>query len=124
MIEPDEMIETVHRYIEAVSAHDVGTIKKLYADSATVEDPVGTDAHVGMEAIVAFYQQSASVEVELELTGPVRCAGNAAVFPFFATTNIGGKKMRIDIIDVFEFNDAGLIQSMRAYWGPENCTQQ
>ena len=120
----DEMIEKVNAYIKAVSAHDVGAIKALYADSATVEDPVGTDAHEGIEAIDAFYQQSAGVEVELELTGPVRCAGSAAVFPFIATMNMGGKKMRIDIIDVFEFNDAGLIQSMRAYWGPENCTQQ
>ena len=34
-----------------------------------------------------------------------------------------GKKARIDVIDVFEFNDAGRVQSMKAYWGPENFTQ-
>ncbi|NND68495.1 MAG: steroid delta-isomerase, partial [Halioglobus sp.] len=26
----------------------------------------------------------------------------------------------INIIDVFEFNDAGKVTSMKAYWGPES----
>jgi len=28
--------------------------------------------------------------------------------------------MAIEIIDVFEFNDAGEVKSMKAYWGAEN----
>jgi steroid delta-isomerase len=26
----------------------------------------------------------------------------------------------MDIIDVFKFNDAGKVELMRAFWGPEN----
>ena len=31
--------------------------------------------------------------------------------------------MTIQVIDVFEFDDAGKIASMRAYWGPENIVR-
>ena len=47
---------------------------------------------------------------KLALTGEPRCAGNAVAFPF--QVKIPG--MVIDIIDVFEFNDAGKVSSMRA----------
>jgi steroid delta-isomerase len=120
----DEMIERVQRYIKSVSTQDIEAIKGLYDENAAVEDPVGTDPHVGIEAICAFYQQGFAVQTKLELTGPVRCAGNSAAFPFTATFELGGKKTRIDVIDIFEFNDAGRIQSMRAYWGPENFTEE
>ncbi len=119
----DEMIEKVQRYIKSVSTQDIEAIKGLYDENAVVEDPVGTDPHVGIEAICAFYQQGFAAQIKLELTGPVRCAGNSAAFPFAAIPEFGGKKMRIDVIDIFQFNNAGRIQSMRAYWGPENCTQ-
>ena len=118
----DEMVEKVHQYIKGVSTQDISAIRELYAESAVVEDPVGSDPHVGIEAICAFYEQGFPAQVHLDLTGPVRCAGTSAAFPFVCTTNFGGTKMRIDVIDVFEFNEKGKVQSMKAYWGPENCT--
>jgi steroid delta-isomerase len=117
------MIEKVKLYIKGVSTRDIEAIKGLYDENATVEDPVGSDPHVGIEAICAFYQGGFAAKTKLELTGPVRCAGNSAAFPFTATPELGSKKMRIDVIDIFEFNDAGRILSMKAYWGPENLTQ-
>ena len=30
--------------------------------------------------------------------------------------------MKIQVIDVFEFNSAGKVVSMKAYWGPENIS--
>jgi len=119
----EDMLKKVQQYIEGVSAQDMGAIRELYDEGAMVQDPVGSDPHVGIEAIAAFYKQGFNVNIQLELAGPVRCAGNSAAFPFVATTDFGGKKMRIDVIDVFEFNDSGRVQSMKAYWGPKNCTQ-
>ena len=120
----EEMIEKVKRYITSVSTQDIEAIKGLYDENATVEDPVGTNPHVGIGAICAFYQGGFAAQTKLELTGPVRCAGSSAAFPFTAIADLGGKKARIDVIDVFEFNDAGRVQSMKAYWGPENFTQE
>ena len=107
-----DMRATVDKYIEAVSTDNIDLIKEIYADNATVEDPVGTAPHEGIEAIVAFYSRIHGVGVKLELTGNPRCAANAVAFPFTATT----QGRALEIIDVFEFNDEGKVISMKAYW--------
>ncbi len=112
-----EKVKAVNRYIDGVSRKDMDAIKEIFDEHATVEDPIGTEPHVGMEAVCKFYEGAFSVGVKLEPTGPVRCAGNAAAFPFVART----PNMEIQVIDIFEFNENGMITSMRAYWGPENC---
>lgn len=111
-----DKIAAVHLYIEAFDKQDMDIIRRIYAADATVEDPVGTDVHRGIEAVCRFYENSLSAGVKLHLTGAPRCAGNSVAFPFQAKVGT----MVIDIIDVFEFNDAGKITSMKAYWGPEN----
>lgn len=111
-----DKVAVVNRYVEAFDKADINIIRGIYADDATVEDPVGTDLHVGIDAICAFYEAGLASGVKLELTGPVRSAGNTAAFPF----QVQMTGMSIDIIDVFEFNDAGKVSSMKAYWGPEN----
>lgn len=115
-MEVSDKIAAVHKYIEAFDTQDMNIIRELYADDGVVEDPVGTDPHVGIDAIVAFYEPSLQSGAKLELTGTPRCTGNAVAFPFRAV--IG--EMKIEIIDVFEFNESGEIVSMKAYWGPEN----
>lgn len=109
-------IAAVHRYVEAFANSDMDIIRDLYADNATVEDPVGTEVRSGMDAIVAFYETALQSGAKLELTGTPRCSGNAVAFPFKVVMGA----MQIDIIDVFEFDAAGKVVSMKAYWGPEN----
>lgn len=118
-MDAQEKINVVNRYIDGINSKDLDTIKELFDEQATVEDPIGTDPHVGMEAVCKFYEGAFSAELKLESTGPVRCGGNAAAFPFIVRT----PKMEIEVIDIFEFNENGKITSMRAYWGPENCRQ-
>lgn len=115
-METSDMIAAVHKYVEAFDKADIDIIRELYSDDATVEDPVGTDAHVGIDAIVGFYEKAMSAGAKLVLTGSPRCAGNAVVFPF----QVQMPGMAIEPIDVFEFDDAGKVKSMKAYWGPEN----
>jgi steroid delta-isomerase len=113
-----EKVEIVNKYINGVSSQDMDVIREIFDEQTTVEDPFGTDAHVGIEAVCKFYEEGFVIGVKLESTGPVRCAGNAAVFPFVART----PSMEIEVIDIFEFNENGKIKSMRAYWGPENIS--
>ena len=115
-METSDMIEAVHKYVEAFEKQDMNIILELYAEDAIVEDPVGTDVHVGIDAVVAFYERSLTSGAKLALTGNPRCAGNAVAFPF----QVQMPGMAIEIIDVFEFNDAGKVNSMKAYWGPDN----
>lgn len=115
-MESSEKIAAVHKYVEAFDKADMALIKEIYADDAIVEDPVGTDLHVGIDAVCAFYEGALSSGAKLALTGPPRCAGNAVAFPF----QVQMPGMAIDIIDVFEFDDAGKVNSMKAYWGPDS----
>ncbi len=110
-----DKVAVVNRYVEAFDKADISMIRDMYAEDAVVEDPVGSDPHVGIEAVCAFYEAGLG-NAKLALTGPVRSAGNAAAFPF----QVRMGDMSIDIIDVFEFNDEGKVVSMKAYWGPDN----
>ncbi len=115
-MEAQEKIATVHAYVDAFEKADIEIIKNLFAEDAIVEDPVGTDVRVGMDAICEFYTTGFAGGAKLELTGSPRCAGNAVAFPFM----VHAAGMKIEIIDVFEFNEEGKVCSMKAYWGGEN----
>lgn len=116
-MENAHMIATVHKYVEAFEKQDIDIIRDIYADDAVVEDPVGTDPHRGMDAICEFYEKGLSAGAKLELTGNCRCAGYSVAFPFRVVLG----EMKIEIIDVFTFNDDGKVVDMKAYWGPENA---
>lgn len=111
-------IATAEKYVEAFARKDIALIREIYADNATVEDPVGSEVRTGIAAICEFYEQGFASEARLSLTGPVRCAGNAAAFSF--EVHVAG--MKIEVIDVFEFDASGKVVSMKAYWGPENVS--
>lgn len=106
----------VDRYVEAFDKGDETIIRDIYADDAVLEDPVGSDVKQGIEAIVEFYRQGFASGAKLKLTQPVRVAGNTVAFAFDVVLD----DMTISPIDVFEINGDGKIQSMKAYWGPEN----
>lgn len=120
MVDPDRMIAAVHGYIAAFEAGSADAVAALYAEDATVEDPFGTPAHHGREAIRAFYAESMKTGAKLTLDGEIRIAGDYAVFPFSVHLHYDGADMRIDVIDTFRFNDSNEVVEMRAYWGPSN----
>jgi steroid delta-isomerase len=108
----------VAKYIEAFEKADLGIIEAIYATDATIEDPVGTPVKKGIEEIKAFYKSAFDMGVKLELNGKPRCAGTSVAFCF----DVVMSGMKISPIDVFELNVEGKVQSMRAYWGPENVS--
>jgi steroid delta-isomerase len=114
------MVHAVERYVAAFEASDPEQVVALFAADATVEDPVGTPPHVGHEAIRAFYSASMQTGAKLHLDGPVRVAGDTAAFAFHVTFAKPG--MRVDVIDLFRFDDSGQVISMKAFFGPTNMT--
>ena len=48
----EHKIATVNKYMEAFSSADMGLIREIYAEDAVVEDPVGSEPYVGIDAIV------------------------------------------------------------------------
>jgi len=131
------MQDAVQAYFDLFNAQDAQSIADLYADNATVTDPVGTPPKEGKDAILAFYTMAVKNGAILKQNGPTRIAGNCAAFAFTvsvgAMTNVDGDVavavdlpkggMTIDVIDIFEFNEEGKVVAMSAYWGPSNITQ-
>jgi steroid Delta-isomerase len=120
MPDPSAMEAAVQAYVAAFEAGSADAVAKLFAEDATVEDPVGAPRHSGRAAVRAFYAESMKTGAKLTLEGPVRVVADYAVFPFSVSLNSDGAAKRIDVIDTFRFNDANEVVEMRAYWGPSN----
>jgi steroid Delta-isomerase len=114
--------DTVNRYISLIAKGSADDIADLYADDATVEDPVGGEVHIGRQAIRGFYSAVEGAERECDLVS-LRIAGNEAAFQFRLTVKAGGGGMVIEPIDVMVLNDDGKVAAMKAYWSAENVTQ-
>ena len=117
MSTPEDNAKTVNRYLELAAQGKADDVAALYADDATVEDPVGGEVHIGRQAIRNFYTavENASSQTDIET---LRVLGHEAAF--FWTLTIHG--MKISIISVMTFDPDAQIASMKAYWGPENVT--
>ena len=119
MSTPEDNAKTVKRYLELAGDGNVDGIVDLYADDATVEDPVGSEVHIGRQAIHGFYSLVPDTEKKTEVIS-LRTVGNEAAFYWTLTVDLGGNRVCIDIISTMTFNDDGTIASMKAYWTPEN----
>jgi steroid delta-isomerase len=124
MASSDHIRSVAERYAALITAHDADGVAGLYADDAIVEDPAGSAPLVGRDEILAFYRGAIErVRPErVTVTGPVRMLadGSTAAIPLQSRSTRDGRRVVVDIIDIFTFDEAGSISSMRAYWGPEN----
>lgn len=119
MASEQQMKQAMQAYIDLYNQDDLEGLVGLYADDATVEDPVGTPVKSGKAAIRDFYKFAMTTGARLSLVAPIRGShGNSAAMPFDVTLNYQGSRMVIRVIDVMTFDAAGKFTSMRAYWGP------
>lgn len=117
----EQRVAVVNNYVKALNTKDLSIIKAMYAKNASVSDPLGTPAKEGFDAVIKFYAEGAfneQAKLSAELTGPVRVAGNSAAFSF----NVYFNGVKLEVIDVFEFNDEGKVEVMKAYWSNSNIT--
>lgn len=122
MSTPEENAKTVQRYLEFAAQGRVDDIVDLYAADGTVEDPVGSEVHIGSKAIHGFYSQIPDTEKSAEVI-TLRALGHEVAFFWALNIDLGEGKLRIEIISTMSFDDEGKIASMKAYWGPENMAQ-
>lgn len=116
----EQLLAAVDGYVSGFAVGDVEAIVSLFAEDATVEDPVGTEPKRGRDAIRAFYAVSVGTGAKLELLGDPRCAADFVAFPFAVKLEWQGKRQVIEVIDTFRINDDGKITEMRAFFGPAN----
>lgn len=122
MSEYQTAVSIVEAYMQAMSTKDYARVLALYAQDATIEDPVGSDVLHGKAAISEFYNRLGDTDLSCRTTGPVRYANREIMFPFECVMKSADGTMKIEIIDHFVLNDDDQVIAMRAFWGPETMT--
>ena len=111
----ERISEVIHRYVELVATGTADEVVELYAEGATVEDPVGSEVRTTRESIREFYATLEGLEQEGKVLTS-RIAGGEAAFCFELATKAGDKTFTLAPIDVMTFDDDAKITSMRAFW--------
>lgn len=111
----EAIIAAVENYLKTVASGPASAIAALYAEDATLEDPVGSEPHRGRAAIEQFYAGIAAYRLETELL-TVRVAGPNAAFHFLVRSYADGTVIDTEPIDVMAFDENAQITSMRAFW--------
>lgn len=117
----DRILETIQSYVDLVGTGTAEEILALYADGATVEDPVGSEVRTTRDSIREFYAAIEPLEQESRLVS-ARVAGGEAAFQFELITRVGDQTYTLAPIDVMTFDDAGQITTMRAFWSDADMT--
>lgn len=111
--------EVIETYVDRVANGTTDEVLALYADDATVEDPVGADVRRTRESIREFYAGLEGLDTEARVL-TARIAGGQAAFQFELATKAGEQTYTLSPIDVMTFDDDGKITSMRAFWGNDD----
>jgi steroid delta-isomerase len=117
----NKIADTVRRYVSLLATGSADELVALFADDATVEDPVGSDVRTGGQEIRSFFAALEQLDRETELV-LLRTVGHEAAFVFTITFNAGDTPMRLQPIDTMTFNSDGEIVSLRSYFAPEDVT--
>jgi steroid Delta-isomerase len=121
---PEHMRAAVLKYFASFATADVEAIVGLFADDAVVEDPVDGTPLIGAAAVRKFFTSGFDYVgggYSFVPEGAVRIAGNHhAACAAIALCDKADPPFRLETMDVMEFNDAGKIVAMKAYWGPAN----
>lgn len=122
-VTPEQIRATADTYIDSLVAGDLDAVLDIYADGATVEDPVGGGTvHEGKDAIRAFYATITALKIDGKILD-ARVCGNDLLFNFEITTHFDAEnKATINVWDLMTHDDQGKVTSMRAYWTPENMS--
>jgi steroid Delta-isomerase len=119
------MKKAMQAYIDTYNKDDLEGLLALYAEDATVEDPVGKPVMAGKAKIREFYTMAMKTGARLALAAPIRGShGNSAAMAFDVNLEYQGHRMVIRVVDVMTFNEAGQFSSMRAFWGPSDMERK
>ena len=116
----DTKATLVQRYFAATRTMNVDAWLDCFADDAVSHDPYGALPIQGKAGLRQFFLNVAKAFKENGFTEDyVAVTGNRAAVKF-TVRGVGknGAAVTGEGIDVFEFNDRGVIQTMWGYWDP------
>ncbi|SRR6266852_3117821 len=124
--EPDRISRAVRAYFLAIRAMDAEAFANTFAEDGTTFDPVDSPGITGRPAIREFLESICKNFKSVGLTeDAVFVAGNGAAVKWTGRgTSATGKEVNFEGIDVFEVNEDGKIQTVRAFWNPAEMIAQ
>ena len=125
-VSADRISRVVRAYFLAIRAMDADAWVSTFAENATSFDPVGAPAIVGRDALREFLQSICKNFKSVALNeDSVFVAGDGAAVKWTGSgTSTNGREVKFEGIDVFDVNEDGKIQTVRAYWNPAEMVAQ
>ena len=123
---PETVSQTVKDYFAALRAMNQQSWVDTFAADGVSHDPVGAPPIIGHEKLAEFFQSVTAAFKEVGLTeDDVFIVGNFAAVKWTGRgISKQGRKVHFEGIDIIEMNDAGKIQTLRAYWNPAEMMAQ
>lgn len=123
---PETISKAIKAYFAAIRAMDVEACVATFAPEAVSYDPVGAPPNAGHDSLRQFFTAIIAAFEKVGLTEDhVFIAGDGAAVKWTGRgKGKNGREVRFEGIDVFEFNEEGQIQSLRAYWNPTEVMMQ
>ena len=118
---PEQIEAAVEEYFNAVGAFDIQRYVNTFAPDGVLEDPVGTPPIQGSAALGAFIAGISAPfsEIKHKIQEVIVCGHEAAVNWKLHLKTTTGKKIVVDGMGIFNFNENGKLQSVREFWDLE-----
>jgi len=108
---------TIRAYAAAWAARHREAWLRTFAPDATQEDPVGDPVRRGHREIGEFCDREIARYESIEIVPrQIFVLGHEAAMVWTINGVIEKGPVSFDGVDVFQFDDAGLISSVRAFW--------
>lgn len=116
----DRIQKAVADYFAAIRAMDTAGWVSTFTEDAINYDPVGAPPNRGHAALTEFFEGITGAFEQVGLfEDHVFVSGNEAAVKWTGRgVGKNGREVTFEGIDVFEINDEGKIQTLRAYWNP------
>lgn len=118
MADENAVRATIESYVEGWRTGNRELWSGLFAEDATLVDPVGTAPMVGKAACVGFFDKVQAMPLRFAPNvHRIAVCGHEALLLFrMEATDENGNGYFVEVADIFALDDAGKITSLKAYW--------
>ena len=115
---PEQMEAAIEKYFADAMSLDPERYASNFSEDGVLEDPVGTPPVVGRQAIAASFGNLAALvsEGKAKVQEIIPGGQEAIVNWKVNVTTTAGKKITIDGMGVFKFDQSGKLASVREFW--------
>jgi steroid Delta-isomerase len=108
----------VNDYAAAINSLDADNYANNFAPNATVYEPVGSPAYEGFSDVRQFFEGTGSLFSSINFRWTFVHVVDNEVVSKWQAEGVGknGQSVTFEGIDLMTLNEAGKIQSLRAYW--------